>query len=151
MLYKMTGQHDDLDDLQQEVFVRMLAGLPRYSNRSAFSSWVAGICVNVAREHFRQRKRTGVVLQVEESERLLPVEASHENRVVARGHLQALATLSETQRIAIVLHLLYGHTVVEVAEAMGAAVSTTRLRIYYGRKKLAKAWAQARNEGGDDV
>ena len=50
----------------------------------------------------------------------------------------ALDKLSPVQRSVIVLRVL-GHSVDEIAKMTNSARSTTRLRLYYGRKAFARA------------
>jgi RNA polymerase sigma-70 factor (ECF subfamily) len=53
VLYRLLGPRAaaDLDDLQQDVFVKMADSIRDYRGRGSFPSWVAAIAVNVARAH----------------------------------------------------------------------------------------------------
>jgi RNA polymerase sigma-70 factor (ECF subfamily) len=160
LLFRILGPADDLEDLVQNVMVHLLTSLPRSRRESSFSTWVGSICVHVARDALRRKKVRSVMTSLDaespgheaaSAERVDEVVAARENL----AHCQeALGTLSDSQRVAFVLRNVEGFSVDEVAKMMGAAKSTTRLRLYYGRKAFAKALAQkglaAPTEGGDD-
>lgn len=143
MLYRLAGPND-LDDLQQTVLLKLLTSLGSFRGRSAFSSWVAGICVNVCKDHWRKRKVRSVMQPLEEEAsadegRQPEADAIHRQRL--RQVFSALEELSDNQRSALVLRMAYGHSIDEIATIMKAAKSTTRLRLYYAKKAFAKAMA----------
>ncbi|MBW2523180.1 MAG: RNA polymerase sigma factor [Deltaproteobacteria bacterium] len=156
LLYRLVGPGSDLDDLQQVVLMRVLTSLPTWRQESALSTWVGGICVHVARDHLRRKKVRSVVSSVEPTDRaIIGQQGSHDvhREAVAREQLaachRALEQLSPNQRTAFVLHVVEGYSVDEVAQMMDAARSTTRMRLYYGRKKFAKAMAREVEETTD--
>jgi RNA polymerase sigma-70 factor (ECF subfamily) len=156
LLYRLVGPGSDLEDLQQVVLMRVLTSLPTWRQEAALSTWVGGICVHVARDHLRRKKVRSVVSHVEPTDRaLMNQHGSHDVHQDAETREQlalcqrALEKLSPDQRTAFVLHVVEGYSVDEVAGMMGAARSTTRMRLYYGRKKFAKAMAREAAEPAD--
>ena len=147
MLYRLVGAMDELEDLQQTVMTRIITGLPRFRRESSMSTWVGGICVNVSKDYLRQRRVRAGELDGEQSEKVLGSRASSEDlqrAIEAREQLlicnHALDQLSENHRVAFVLRTL-GHSVDEIAAMTRSAKSTTRLRLYYARKKFSRALA----------
>ena len=144
MLFRLAGPIEDLEDLQQTVLMRILSKLPTFRGESSFKSWVGGICVNEVKNHFRQR-RSRARLQSSARIESLPgeIEPNSEHQVASnessRQCQSALAQLSADQRTAVVLKLGYGYSIEEIAQMMGSARSTARLRLYYGRKKFLSA------------
>ncbi|MBI3184255.1 MAG: RNA polymerase sigma factor [Myxococcales bacterium] len=141
MLYRLVGPVPELEDLQQAVMVRVLVGLPRWRRSGALTSWIGGICVNVSKDYLRSRKA------LPEAEPYLPPMqggADVHREVEAREQLdrcrRILDRLSPVQRMTFVLRAV-GHSVDEIAELMGAARSTTRLRLYYARKAFCRLLA----------
>ena len=156
LLYRLVGPGSDLEDLQQVVLMRVVTSLPTWRQESALTTWVGGICVHVARDHLRRKKVRSVVSTVEPTDRALmnrsgsqDVHREAETREQLAACHQALEQLSPAQRTAFVLHVVEGYSVDEVAQMMEAARSTTRMRLYYGRKKFAKAMARQADEAGD--
>ena len=150
MLFRLVGPSADLEDLQQTVMMQILKSVHRYKPTASFQTWVGSICVHVARNSLRQRAhRESVSVSSDDSEAscgalLVGTDDPHAT-IAARQQLhccqRALASLSTEQRMAFVLRVLDGHSIDEVATMMGAAKSTTRMRLYWGRKVFARALA----------
>ena len=147
MLYRLVGAMDELDDLQKTVMMRIVTGLPRWRRDSALSTWVGGICVNVAKDHLRQRRVRAVEVDGEAAAQALEARsgapdpcATAEAREQLRRCRHALDQLSANHRMAFVLRTL-GYSVDEIAQMTGSARSTTRLRLYYARKNFSRAIA----------
>ncbi len=141
MLLRLVGPTQDLDDLQQSVFVHVLSSLGSFRGASALRTWIGGICVNVARDYIRRRARNRVWLGGDADE-LIGATTSGEQpeaRVALRQSLAALELLSPNQRMAFVMKVVMGYSVAEIAELMGSALSTTRLRLYWARRKFSRA------------
>lgn len=144
MLVHLVGRSPDLDDLRQQVLLAVVQGLPRFRADSELSTWIGGICVNVAKTHYRaKRKRSERT--VDDGQPAIDETAGGDAfaQLASRADLAAieaaLATLSPEQRACFVLAQVYGHSVKEIAKLTDSAWSTTRLRLYYGRKKFFAA------------
>ena len=144
MLFRLVGSSADLEDLQQTVMMQVLKSAHRYRPNASFQTWVGSICVHVARNALRHSAHRGEAVSAELGELLVDADDPHAT-VAARQQLRccqrALASLSTEQRMAFVLRVLDGHSVDEVATMIGAARSTTRMRLYWGRKVFARALA----------
>jgi RNA polymerase sigma-70 factor, ECF subfamily len=135
-----------LDDVQQDVFLRIITALPEYRERGPFAAWVAIITINAARQHLRNaRVRSPGSSSGDEgdpADTAIDHAAGTEVRVEAREHLakvsKAMDMLTPNHRIALSLKIM-GHSVKEIATLTSSAVSTTRLRLFYGRRALEKA------------
>ena len=153
MLIHLVGRSPELNDLRQQVLLSVVRGIAGFRGDSELGTWIGGICVNVAREHIRGKK-TSRERAVDDGQPAIDMTAGPDPmaRIESRAELiaveRALATLSVEQRAAFVLATVYGHSVEEIATIMKAARSTTRLRLYYGRKKFRAALARER---GDDA
>lgn len=157
MLVHLVGRSPDLDDLRQQVLLAIVQGLSSFRADSSFSTWIGGICVNVAKTHYRtKRKRSERTIDdgqpAIDDTRGPDTSAQLESRAELAAVERALGSLSLEQRTAFILANVYGHSVEEVAKMMKAAKSTTRLRLYYGRKKFyaalgRRATTRAESEG----
>ena len=151
MLVHLVGRSPELDDLRQQVLLGVVRGIAGFRGDSELGTWIGGICVNVARAHIRG-KRTARERTVDDGQPALDLTAGLDEvaRIESRADLivveRALAALSVDHRAAFVLATVYGHSVDEIATIIKAARSTTRLRLYYGRKKFRAALARASGE-----
>lgn len=145
LLHRLVGASPELDDLQQTVLMRVVTGLHRLREEDSLQTWIGGICVHVARDHIRRRQVRSVMgsLEAEEHGRARAAGGSPVAQLEAREGLarcrRALEELSANQRVALTLRIM-GHSVDEIATMMGSARSTTRLRLYYGRKAFCRAF-----------
>lgn len=155
MLVHLVGRSPDLDDLRQQVLLGIVRGIAGFRGDSELGTWIGGICVNVVRAHIRA-KRTSRERTVDDGQPAIDETVGPDvtARIESRAELvvveSALATLSVDQRAAFVLATVYGHSVDEIATIMKAARSTTRLRLYYGRKKFRAALAVQRGDTTHD-
>ena len=136
-LYQLCGAQM-LDDLVQEVFLRVWRGLPKLRDISTFSTWLYRISWNVASDRRRQlainRERTATLpdeqrLAAVESPRLMHM---HYQELVRRG----LDNLSLDHRAVIVMHDLEDLPQKQIAKILGIPVGTVKSRLFHARKSL---------------
>lgn len=134
---RVVGNPDDALDATQEALIAVARGIGRFDGRSAFTTWLYRVATNAALDELRRRGRRP--RPVEE----LPEPAATvqmDDQVGARLDVdQALATLSEEFRVAVVLRDLCDLDYAEIAEVLGVPPGTVRSRIARGRAALAAA------------
>src|SRR5262245_24883421 len=107
---------DQLEDLSQEVFLLIFRRLTQFEGRSALSTWIYGVCRNVARDARRGRKRRPEHVAAEMPEvPLAPGQHDTLQRKRAWACAEAaLAALPEPTRMTFVLFELEGMQMEEV-------------------------------------
>lgn len=130
------------------TLTRIAGSLNDLTLEGTFHVWVNRICVNAVRDYIRRRVR---VRRFEErqdpTEQLATdLEAGQAAKADLTHCYRALERLSPDHRAVFVLKAVMGHSIEEIAEIMGAARSTTRLRLYYARKAFYKAMVALRPE-----
>lgn len=134
----------ELEDLTQDIFLRLWKGLSSYREDAPFEHWFMTLTVRTCYDFLRKnrRRREGEVL-VEES----PADqrASHAGDADAalRRRLEAWETvqelledLGEKDRLVITLLDLEEHSVKEVAALTGWSESNVKVRAHRARKKM---------------
>jgi RNA polymerase sigma-70 factor (ECF subfamily) len=147
-LYQLCGS-DGLDDLVQEVFLRVWKGLPKLRQASYFGTWLYRICWNVATDRRRQVAKYQPSLPEElalESAFSRPQDTPnlmqlHYQDLIQRG----LQSLSLDHRTVLVLHDLEGIPQKEIAEILKLSLGTVKSRLFYARSQLRKFF-QAQEE-----
>ena len=132
----------DVDDVMQDVFIRMQCGLPALRDEERFTSWLFQIARNSIAEHLRVRARHPVAAE-DVTRAAPPSEApptSDDDREVARA-LSAcvsmfVAQLASPYREAITLVELEGLTIRGAAELLGISLSGMKSRVQRGRAQL---------------
>ncbi len=146
--FHITGNHGDADDVAQDAFIRAYRGLARFDGRADFFTWLYRIVVNVALNLVRARKRQAAEpLEVGGlTERTRPTPGvdparNAEARAEARRVLEALAQLSPTLRVTLVLAAVEEMSYRDIALAMDCPEGTVAWRVNQARKLLRQRLA----------
>jgi RNA polymerase sigma-70 factor (ECF subfamily) len=142
--YRLAGNHDDAQDLVQEVLVRVQRGLATYRPGS-MEGWLSRIATNAFLDDVRRRKRRPLDLVGDDIEAVAAGTPSADE-VIAAEQLpddvqDALRTLPEEYRAAVVLCDVVGLTYEEIAESLSVPIGTVRSRIHRGRSQLREVLA----------
>jgi RNA polymerase sigma-70 factor (ECF subfamily) len=143
----------DVEDLAQQVFLKVYLALPRFDFRSAFSTWLYRIAVNEAYDYLRRRRAqkspAGTELAVDELAALEhlggsvtqpeppDVAAQTERRQLVE---KLLARLPVDDRLVLTLRELEGMNITEIAEIMKLPENTVKVRLFRARARLAEAY-----------
>ncbi len=140
--------HDDVEDVVQEVMMRIFKGIKKFRGDSKLSTWIHRIAVNVCKDALERRKRMREVLtsfpEDDEDDEKLYVHPVSSSDVVEEALeemeyerlVQAIEKLSEENRLLIKLRDIDGMSYEEIAKIMGKPVGTIKSRLHYARKKL---------------
>ncbi len=144
--YRLTGNHDDAQDLVQDVLIRVNRGLATYRPGS-LEGWLSRITTNAFLDRVRAKKRRPLDALPDDPERVLPASASADE-ALARAQLPddvqaALLDLPEDYRAAVVLCDVVGFSYQEIAESLDLPVGTVRSRIHRGRGRLREVLVDA--------
>lgn len=128
----------EVDDVLQDVFVRLQRGLASLRDEERFTSWLFQIARSSVAEHQRARARHPVPDAPGDEE--LPAESGEDDREASRS-LSAcvslfVARLPSPYREAVTLVELEGLTAREAAEMAGISVSGMKSRVQRGRAQL---------------
>jgi RNA polymerase sigma factor (sigma-70 family) len=135
--------HALLDDLVQDVFLRVVKGLPSYVPGPSFVHWLSTIALNVGRNHARRHAKVTPVDPVELEH--TAVEGSLMDDTIAAASLMRLlgrlpVAMREVVSLRVAWELPYG----EIAELLGIPEGTARSRMH-------NAMVILRDQVGTDV
>jgi RNA polymerase sigma-70 factor (ECF subfamily) len=130
-LRRMSGSHQEAEDLTQETMIRAYQALCDYGpDRIAelrLEPWVWTIALNLGRNHLRDRaRRPSLVSLVDEATVNDPEPAD------GRFWDNSLSRLSHPQRTAVVLRHVVGLGVEEISQVTGRPVGTVKADIHRG-------------------
>jgi RNA polymerase sigma-70 factor (ECF subfamily) len=132
LVWRVLGADEDHDDLVHQVFVALLAGLPRVREAAALRGWVAAVTVNTVRSEIRRRRVRRLFTgggEAEPSEWGHTPAASHEARELLERTYAALAQLPADERIAFALRFIDEQPLSDVAAACGCSLATIKRRL----------------------
>ncbi|MFO8079701.1 MAG: RNA polymerase sigma factor [Armatimonadota bacterium] len=131
--YRYIGERASAEDIAQEAFVRIYETRERFDPSQDFSPWFYRILTNLCLDHLRREDRRGGHLRLvsdDEGPQQLPASetaspAEHVERQELSARVQsALKSLSDRQRMALVLQHYEALSYDEIAEAMGCSRGT---------------------------
>lgn len=140
--YRLTGNHEDAQDLVQEVLLRVRRGLATYQPGN-MEGWLSRIATNAFLDDVRRKKRRPVEALPDDPERVLPGALPADEALAAANlpdHVQdAVRDLPPDYRAAVVLCDVVGLSYDEIAESLDVPIGTVRSRIHRGRSILREA------------
>ncbi len=134
-LQRLVSDRATIDDLNQEVLVAVAHSIHQFRGDARFTTWLYTLTRNVAVSQLR-RQRPGVQLAADDvlgertSRRMSSVVAERSDV------RQAIASLPDPFRDAVVLRDIEGLSYAEIADRQGVGVNTVRSRLSRGRALL---------------
>lgn len=140
-------RREDVEDIVQQVFLKVFVSLKRFDLRAAFSTWLYKITVNECWDYLRKKKVRPLVYETDLSEEqvsrldgVVSAERPPENpaqRAETKDILdQLLNELPERDRELLVLKEIEGFSVQELAEMLDLNVNTVKVRLFRVRARL---------------
>ena len=148
LVYNMTSNKHDAEDMVQDIFVKAYQALPRFKGNSSFYTWLYRISINRTINFVKKRKKKAALslddidmglerdeAYVELSSQDTPFRGTQLNELQIKLN-EAVQTLSEKHRTVVVLHDIQGVPHDEIAEMLEISSGTVRSRLFYARKLL---------------
>ncbi|MCB9890545.1 MAG: sigma-70 family RNA polymerase sigma factor [Planctomycetes bacterium] len=151
-----------VEDLVQEVFLRVFRALPRFGQDCALGAWIHRITINVCISELRKRKalkRDRRTLSLHQSfdedgdgfsyEPAAPTSipgTDTERRELFEACRRAISELPELWRVILTLRDLEGRSYDEIAEILDLPKGTVRSRLHRARARV-----RARLDGEEEV
>ncbi|KKB76095.1 RNA polymerase sigma70 [Devosia soli] len=134
--WRWCGNAHDAEDIAQDVCVRLGDAIRGFDGRSAFSSWVYRITLNMARDWQRAGRRRGA--HADAYAEVIPTEEapSQEDAATNRQLWSAVRSLPEKQRDAVLLVYAEELNHAQAAEIMGIKEATVSFHVHEARKTL---------------
>jgi RNA polymerase sigma-70 factor, ECF subfamily len=142
---RMLGSNSDVEDIAQQVFIRVWKSARRYVPRAKFTTWLLKITRNLVFNELRRTKRRAQVpLQPEpggeepplKDEMNLAPDASLLETELQRTIEQAILQLPEAQRMALVLRRYEQLSYEQIAEVLDLSVPAVKSVLFRARSEL---------------
>jgi len=144
LCYRFAGNHEDANDLAQDVFIRAYRGLKTFKGQSSVGTWLYRIAVNVCLTRMSAKSRVEALdpLIASSDERT----ASHEETAAdallrgerARQVRAAIARLPKKQRATLVLRVYHELPHDQIAGILGSSVGAVKANFFHALNNLKK-------------
>jgi RNA polymerase sigma-70 factor (ECF subfamily) len=144
-------RHEDIEDLVQDVFLKVFTRLDQFRGQAPFEHWVARVAVTTCTDKLRAQRSRPVVRWTdlsEEQQAALDALAATDppNPAVDTGAWEVLqkllAALPPADRLLITLLELEERSISEVCQLTGWNSGVVRIRAFRARHKLKALWAK---------
>jgi RNA polymerase sigma-70 factor (ECF subfamily) len=152
-------RQEDVEDIAQQVFLKVYLSLRKFDQRAAFSTWLYKITVNECWDYLRKKKVRPLVYESDLSEE----QVSRLDGIVSAGRVvlgpneraevkdlleRMLDKLPEQDRQLLVLKEIEGFSVQELAEILGLNVNTVKVRLFRARGRIMESYRRRLGPGG---
>lgn len=147
---KLIKDYHEIQDITQDVFIKVYKALPNFRGDSAFYTWIYRIAINTAKNHLVSRGRRIQNSDIEPSEaehysggferqNFDTPDAEYERQEIEKVVHDSIAELPEDLKRAIILREVDGLSYEEIAEEMDCPIGTVRSRIFRARDAVDNA------------
>src|SRR6266702_6713493 len=142
---RMLGSNSDVEDIAQQVFIRVWKSAGRYVARAKFTTWLLKITRNLVFNEMRRAKRhPHMPVQIEPEANEIPLKdeaTATPDATLLQAELQgaiekAITLLPETQRMAIVLRRYEELSYEEIADVLDLSVPAVKSLLFRARTEL---------------
>lgn len=143
LCYRYVNNHEDANDLAQEVFLKAWRAIGRFRGDSAFSTWLYRIAVNACL-NFRALRRPPTNELPETLVDPRPGAPWAVEREDEAGRVrEAVGRLPEKQRATLILKVFHDLTHEEVAQVLGSTVGTVKSNLFHALANLRREMGSA--------
>ena len=145
------GDKSLAEDLTQEVFLRVFQGLPRFSLRCKFTTWLFQVTKNRVLDELRaSERRPRHLVALDDIPPLEALDAPIERGETVDALWRAIEKLSVDLKMALLLRDITGLSYTEIADSLEITLATVKWRIYKAREEVALALAREGITFGDE-
>lgn len=138
VVYNMINDKEEVNDISQEVFIRIYRSLDRYNPEFKFSTWSVRIATNLCLDILRKKKVD--TMPIEEIEEVSNGVDTPESRYLSKERSQkirkAIAELPEKYRTPVILFHQNGLSYEEMTKVLGEPMTIIKNRLYRARLML---------------
>lgn len=134
--FYLLGHREDADDVKQETFLRAYRALDTFRQDSALRTWLLRICSNLCYDRLKQRqKRPEISFDAQQAQHYLPDQTEGDPHSTLESAdtlellLRVLQAMPPPQRNVIVLHILEDMDYKQIAQVLGCAPGTAKMRV----------------------
>ena len=148
LVYNMTSNHEDTNDLLQDVFAKAYRSIKGFRGKSSFYTWMHSIAVNMTINFLKRRGRR-FQMSLDDVDSNIQndkdfIEATSTTNPVREADLaelqqrlnEAMMKLSYEHRTVVTMFDIQGMPHAEISKILGVSEGTVRSRLFYAHRQL---------------
>ena len=148
LIYNMTSNHEDTNDMLQDVFAKAYRAIKGFRGKSSFYTWIHTIAVNMTLNFLKKRGRRyhlsldDVDSAIQNDKEFIELTSTTSPvREADLGELQrrlneAMMKLSDEHRAVVTMFHIQGMPHAEISKILGVSEGTVRSRLFYANRQL---------------
>jgi RNA polymerase sigma-70 factor (ECF subfamily) len=155
---RLIGRPEDVEDVGQEVFLRLYFSLDQLRTAEVFEPWLYRLTVNAAYDYLRRQRRRHESRMSDLSEQQVLMadaaaggkrNAEEKRRTNIRETVDALlGKISEEDRILLTLKEVEGLSLKELEKIYRVNENALKVRLFRARQRVLKAYEAGEPEAG---
>jgi RNA polymerase sigma-70 factor (ECF subfamily) len=157
-VYRLIGRTEDVEDVAQDVFVRLYYSLKQLREPGVFEPWLYKLTTNAAYDYLRKRRRAASHVRMADmsEEQMVVADAAESGRRASderkqtevRELLDALfVEVKDEDRVLLTLKEIEGLTLKELAEIYDVNENALKVRLFRARQRVLKAHEKLKKRG----
>ena len=149
---RLVGDRALAEDLTQEVFIRVFQGLPKFSLRSKFTTWLFQVTKNRVLDELRaNERRPRALVALDDAPQLEVLDAPAEQVEMIEALWTAVDGLNTDLKMALLLRDVVGLSYNEIADSLDTTLATVKWRIFKAREEVQLALAREGMSSGREA
>src|SRR6266699_5211385 len=154
---RLIGRPEDVEDVAQEVFLRLYFSLDQLRTAEVFEPWLYRLTVNAAYDYLRKQRRRQEFRMSDLSEQQVMLadamaggkaEQSEQHRKKIRESVDSLlGAVSEADRILLMLKEVEGLSLKELEKVYKVNENALKVRLFRARQRVLKAFGSQEKRG----
>jgi len=148
LVYNMTSNHEDTNDMLQDVFAKAYRAIKGFRGKSSFYTWIHTIAVNMTLNFLKKRGRRynlsldDIDASIQNDKEFIELTSTTSPvREADLGELQrrlneAMMKLSDEHRAVVTMFHIQGMPHAEISKILGVSEGTVRSRLFYANRQL---------------
>jgi RNA polymerase sigma-70 factor, ECF subfamily len=134
---RLVGDRALAEDLTQEVFLRVYQGLPKFSLKCRFTTWLFQVTKNRVLDELRaSERRPRSVVAIDDIPPLEVLDAPVERIEAMDAIWRSVNDLNVELKMALLLRDVVGLSYTEIADSLEITLATVKWRIYKAREEV---------------
>ncbi|MFZ5926571.1 MAG: RNA polymerase sigma factor [Acidobacteriota bacterium] len=163
---RLIGRPEDVEDVAQEVFIRLYYSLDQLRSPEVFEPWLYRLTVNAALDYLRKRRKRKLesrVADLSEQQVMMAdaaagskAEVDEKEKARIRELVDSLLSgVSEEDRLLLTLKEVEGLSLKDLEKIYGVNENALKVRLFRARQRVLRAYAAGKGQevrkGSDDA